>query len=129
MPFDWAEYLRLALHLNGDGEICNDEGRWRSAVSRAYYAAFCLARNYARDNYGFRPGYNSDDHINVRREYSNAARSLAGEEKQRILLIPSQLDHLRQWRNRCDYDDNHPNLAVTTRSAIKEAQRVIETLS
>lgn len=130
MPFDWTDYLVLARSLNGEKEItCSEESQHRSAVSRAYYAAFCSARNYARDHYGFEPRYVADDHVNLQREYKNAARDLDGERKEQILLIASQLEHLRTWRNRCDYDDDHPNLPVTVRSAIREAQRLIEVLS
>lgn len=43
MPFDWAEYLRLAEEL---AQRQNDEAAFRSAVSRAYYAAYCQACAY-----------------------------------------------------------------------------------
>lgn len=45
MNFDWEEYFNLAKELAGTTE----EAKLRSAVSRAYYSAFCLARNYLRD--------------------------------------------------------------------------------
>ena len=45
MKFDWEEYFNLAQELAGT----NEEAKLRSAVSRAYYSAFCLARNYLRD--------------------------------------------------------------------------------
>lgn len=53
MSFDWAEYLNLA------GELCatptspsTDEAKYRSAISRAYYAAFGKAKNHLRNNDG-----------------------------------------------------------------------------
>lgn len=50
MSFNWGDYLSLANALltkpNTPGP---EEAAYRSAVSRAYYAAFCIARNYARD--------------------------------------------------------------------------------
>ena len=50
MSFDWKEYLNLAYFLSGRREkTYSPEGGYRSAVSRAYYAAFCYARNHARD--------------------------------------------------------------------------------
>jgi hypothetical protein len=54
MPFDWREYLNLARQLAGlQGSDYSQEAVERSAVSRAYYAAFCWARNYAEKNLGF----------------------------------------------------------------------------
>lgn len=130
MPFDWTEYLRLARSLNGDDEaVCGEEGRHRSAVSRAYYAAFCVARNYARDSLGFYPNYDTRDHADIRREYANAAGRFDGEERKRVYLIPIQLDNLRQWRNNCDYRDSHPNLPTTVRLALREAASLLETLA
>jgi len=44
MPFDWQEYLLLARELSQR----SGEAALRSAISRAYYAAFCTACNYLR---------------------------------------------------------------------------------
>ena len=50
MTFDWSEYLKLAQELAGQTvSPANEEAKLRSSVSRAYYAAFCKARNYLRD--------------------------------------------------------------------------------
>ena len=50
MSFNWSEYLGLAQQLAGKAQIsATRESRLRSAISRAYYAAFILARNYLRD--------------------------------------------------------------------------------
>jgi uncharacterized protein (UPF0332 family) len=43
MTFDWSEYLRLARTLAQDSR---DDAARRSAVSRAYYAAFHKARAF-----------------------------------------------------------------------------------
>jgi hypothetical protein len=40
--FDWSDYLTLAKQLATNA----DEASKRAAISRAYYAAFGLARNY-----------------------------------------------------------------------------------
>lgn len=48
MSFDWAEYLWLAQALCGaqvSGPPAGIEARQHAAVSRAYYAAYVLARN------------------------------------------------------------------------------------
>jgi len=44
MSFDWLGYIRLAENLSDE----LDESSLRSAVSRAYYGVFCIARNKKR---------------------------------------------------------------------------------
>jgi hypothetical protein len=56
--FTWIDYFELSLNLAGIkdlGELSNitktkqSEAQLRSAISRAYYAAFCISRRYLRD--------------------------------------------------------------------------------
>jgi hypothetical protein len=50
MTFDWYQYLALAEYLYDNCDTFpNREACLRAAISKAYYAAFCSARNYARD--------------------------------------------------------------------------------
>lgn len=60
MKFDWLEYYDLAKELadinsNNSGDSAKNpksqisEAKLRSSIGRAYYAAFCIARNYLRD--------------------------------------------------------------------------------
>lgn len=114
MAFDWREYLNLARFLHGQG----NEAAFRSAVSRAYYAAFCHTRNYARDRHGFAPTYKSDDHQLVRNHFRGRG----------MTQIAQKLDSLRQWRNRCDYDDTVSNISHLLTSATHEAQKVLNML-
>ena len=66
MGFDWREYLILAQFLQGHSEIkYSEEAARRAAVSRAYYAAYCHARNYARDKLNFVPERKGIDHGNL----------------------------------------------------------------
>jgi len=119
MSFDWTDYLNLALHLHGQPQGYGQEAAQRSAASRAYYAAFCHARNYARDRQGFRPRYNVDDHKNVRAHF----------RRRQMPRIARKLDSLRQWRNDCDYSDTVPNITDLVTSAIAEAQQVLRKLT
>ena len=119
MPFDWREYLDLArfLHAHTAGSV-NAEAALRSATSRSYYAAFCHARNYARDHQNFAPTGTPQDHVLIREHYR------AREEYQ----LAAWLDMLRQWRNRCDYDDMVQNLAQMSAAAVARAQDVVNQL-
>ena len=117
MLFDWRDYLKLAKSLIGQASSgYSQEAARRSAVSRAYYAAFCWARNYAEANLGFRRTGKAEDHGYLRTHLSQ--RGMA--------RIASNLNKLRQWRNDCDYEDRVPNLVQRANFAIQIADKVIQ---
>ncbi|HWP93151.1 MAG TPA: DNA-binding protein [Thermodesulfobacteriota bacterium] len=120
MSFDWKEYFNLALVLHGlYPRDFVQEAAFRSSVSRAYYAAFCCARNYARDNHGFPITRSSREHKDIR----NLLRSLG------MTQLARKLDVLRQWRNSCDYEDTVPNISHLVGLAIHEARGIIGKLT
>jgi hypothetical protein len=105
MPFDWKEYLELARFLQGQtGGPFAAEAAFRSAVSRAYYAAFGHALQYAADYLGFvprtRPEEKAQDHGRLRAHMARRRRRQVAET----------LDDLRQWRNECDYVADLPGM-------------------
>jgi hypothetical protein len=96
MAFDWKEYVELSRFLQQQvGNGGNQEARFRSALSRAYYGAFCFARNYARDWLGFQPRYEGEDHGRLR----------AHLKKSKRWRVSEKLERLRDWRNESDYRD------------------------
>ena len=121
MPFDWKQYLDLARELSQPttSNAGTHEARLRSAISRAYYAAFCHARNYSRDWLKFVPNHTADDHGRL--------RAFLKDGKRRGIAL--KLDQLRQWRNAADYEDSWTaDLATVANTAIGEAQRVLDLL-
>ncbi len=119
MPFDWKEYLNLARSLQKQkGNDYFQEAAFRSAISRAYYSAFCHARNYIRDGEGFIPYNNAMDHSRVRKHF----------ERQRKFDISENLNELRRWRNHCDYEDTVDDLSNLLKDAIQNAQEIINKL-
>jgi len=119
MPFDWKEYLNLAKSLqNQQGNNYSQEAAFRSAISRAYYSAFCHARNYIRDSEGFIPYNNAMDHSRVKKYF----------ERQRRFDISEKLNRLRRWRNRCDYEDTVDDLTELLTDALRKAQEAIDKL-
>ncbi len=118
MAFDWRDFLALAKTLQAGLGGVTTEASTRSAVSRAYYAAFCHARNYAVSNLSFRAGQNVDDHMRIRSHLSGRG----------MLEVSRRLNQLRQWRNSCDYDDTVLNLGRIVGSAIHEAEAVLNRL-
>ncbi len=125
MSFDWKEFLNLALFLKGDSKIkYSSEAACRTVVGRAYFTAFCSSRNFARDNQGYKPSYDDEDHKNIRKHYRMV----------RMYKIAKFLDHLRIWRNMCDYDDvitdaEARNTNILANTAIERAQKVLAELS
>ena len=119
MVFHWDEYLRLARFLESAGSRhFNQEAAQRSAASRAYYAAFCHARNSARDHHQFEPDYDQEDHSRVRADFT--ARGMRD--------IADKLRELRQWRNMCDYQDTVYNLQTLVFNAISRANEILSSL-
>lgn len=117
MSFDWIDYLELARFLNGQANRVDlTEALQRTAVSRAYYAAFGFALNYAKASLGFKETGSSQDHQKLREHF----------EKSGKLLLASRLNKLRLWRNSCDYEDQVPNIPQYVKNAIQEADKVIQ---
>ena len=118
MTFDWREYLELAKELAGQvSSGYTQEAAQRSAVSRAYYAAFCWARNYAKAKLGFQPTRKSKDH-SLLRDYLR---------RQGRLKLASDLKKLSMWRNQCDYDNQVSNLTALVSNAMSLADKAIQT--
>lgn len=121
MSFDWSQYLRLAEELALQGTAgSSQEAKWRSSVSRSYYAAFCIARNHLRDVDGIDIPP-KDTHKFVQDTFKNS-----GDMKRRE--IGTCLDRLRVKRNNTDYDDVVDItrwLPLHTAMAIKTSQQVI----
>lgn len=118
MSFNWLQYLGLAQQLAGKAQISTtQESRLRSAISRAYYAAFILARNYLRDEESISiPERQS--HKFVIEQFKNSSE----EVRQKI---GKNLARLRFSRNKADYDDNFERLPEETRSMLKLANKTI----
>ena len=126
MAFNWKEYLDLAQYLHGIiGANYSEESAKRPAISRAYYAAFCFARNYAHDHLGYTLTKNQSEHTELRRHYR-----VLGTVKSDFEDIADNLDELRQWRNFCDYDDDiMQNLNDLATDALDDAQEIINILT
>ena len=121
MTFIWKDYLDVAKNLRGDSIACSSEARLRSGVSRAYYAAFCHARDYARKNLGYQATGRAQDHQTLKGYYG----------KHGLSAIALKLDDLRTWRNICDYDDQlaaSMNIQRLINAAIKRAEDIISQL-
>jgi len=121
MSFHWGSYLDLAKFLTNNKEQIPDisqEAILRCAVSRAYYAAFCHARDYAIQKLGYTRDKSSNEHSSVRRCYEKDMADIA-----------NKLEQLHGWRKTCDYETQpifNPMLKAT--NAIREADNLIKRL-
>ena len=123
MSFDWLEYLDLAQELaRPPTGPSSQEARLRSAISRSYYAAFCKARNHLRDKEG-------DDTIpSGGQVHSYVRNQFMGNSDRVRKKVGENLNQLRIYRNKADYDDIVAGLPATTKRVLKQAKRVISTL-
>ena len=130
MRFEWSEYLNLAQELaatNSDSSA-NREAKLRSAISRAYYSTFCLARNYLRDIEKdprlFRKNRDINEHQYVAKEFIDHPT-----KNKNMVKIGENLSRLREFRNKADYEDTMFNLQREARNALMLAENIISALS
>jgi uncharacterized protein (UPF0332 family) len=123
MSFDLSEYFGLAQELAGQTvSPASQEAKLRAAISRAYYAAFCKARNHLRDHEGHAIPRGGGAHKYVRNQFKNNPDRLRSQ-------IGHNLDRLRRHRNMVDYDDSVSGLVQMTSRDVKLAQSVLSALT
>ncbi len=113
---DFRDFLSVAATLTNGAT----EAEWRSAISRAYYAAFHVARKLLLD-LGFRVPHADRAHGYLWLRLSNAG---VAEVKQ----AGRQLNDLRRERNRADYDDRRTILHADTADDVHFAEEIIRAL-
>jgi len=123
MGFDWWEYFKLAQDLVGPtGTAAGLEARQRSAISRAYYAAFCQSRNYLRDKEGHSVPSGGQVHAYVQEQFKDSSDALRNQ-------IGHDLNRLRIDRNKADYNDSVQHLDRMCARDLMLAQRVLAALN
>jgi uncharacterized protein (UPF0332 family) len=113
----WDDFLELADELL---ERTDDEAAARTAISRAYYAAFHAGRAYLIQ-------------VNIRADAGGQAHSQVRQTLGEIdPWFRESLWRLHQWRKEADYEnpsrlnvEKHPGLAVVLAREIIEKIRVI----
>lgn len=137
MIFDWQDYLAVArslYHQSLQPDNAHAEAHARSAISRAYYGAFCLARNYLRDTENdlrLQKGKQyttvqaeSSEHEYVIREFKNRSRTNKAFNR-----IAENLRRLRDERNTADYGDRTLSSGSNrAKAALKYADFVVNSL-
>ena len=123
MSFNWNEYYELAILLATDKEMSGDnQARFRSAISRCYYAVHNLARDRLIEI----------DHVRSISSTGEAHRQVIDEYEKHYIedlqVIGKMLDRLRISRGRADYSDVVKNLRRVTDDALVKTKRIIDLL-
>jgi uncharacterized protein (UPF0332 family) len=96
------------------------EGEWRSAISRAYFAAFHVATDLLT-GIGFQVPYGPQAHAFLWLRLSNCGDPVTCN-------TGSDLNSLQRWRNKADYDFSHSLTQPTAQAWVRTAHQVIERL-
>lgn len=113
---NFRDYLTLARTLAGG----TTEAEWRSALSRAYYAAFHVASLLLLD-LSFRVPQADRAHGFLWLRLSNAGQADTMKAGSRLRL-------LRQQRNWADYDDRRTITRTDAIHSVQEAEKIIQAL-
>lgn len=120
--FDWSEYLTVAEDLcAGRGSTASEEARLRAAVSRAYYAAFCPARDLLIEEGEISPARRDEPRLHV-----EVATRFKSRSDGRRAKIGKWLFRMREHRNACDYEAEVRSLPEVARVALQEARWTLE---
>jgi hypothetical protein len=127
MAFDWREFLNLARWLQEQVEAkaaISSEAAFRSAISRAYFAAFGHALHYARTWLGFQGKGKTED----KSQEHGALRAFL--KSKRRAKVAEKLNQLRIWRNRCDYEEDLQDFDLPSQleAALEAAEYVFQSL-
>jgi len=116
--FNWSDFHRFAEYLNTECSFDGHEAVQRTIISRAYYSAFCMAKEALEYKYKITFPQNAASHKYVRIEY----------EKRGLNHICDPLSRLRKYRNCCDYDKNVRNLHELVYQSLKLSEEIIKNL-
>lgn len=113
---DWSTYLELARDLASH----NTEAHKRSAVSRAYYAMFCTARDKLDVLGEFNPPRCGSDHIYLWNVFA--------EEPYNSIWVRDLGQRLRDARVQADYEKHILNVSHLAQGALLDAEDLQEAL-
>ena len=123
MSFNWQEYLHLAAELEADASNNKQwpEARWRAAISRAYYAAHCIASDKLKTEGAHPPRYKSVHQFVIDR--------FNGSSDSKARTAGWQLDKMRRHRARADYDAvYHGNLGKGCQAVLRWSQSFVSSV-
>lgn len=127
MSFNWEDYKLLAEHLHNNPDSAIHEAYHRSAISRAYYAAFHITKKKMVDKYGF-----SYLTVNAHRRLSDFLKEKKKDNAD-IGEARKYLNRLKDQRMSADYDDKYDfegqDVERSSFIAIEYCKKVFEAIS
>jgi hypothetical protein len=122
MPFAWSEYLKLAQYLKEHPDVSNvPEAAYRCAISRAYYATYHSAYQYACSWLNFRPTKGTEH-----QDLVDHFKYTLGKINLRWKTVGDRLGTLKRWRHHCDYmSEDLGEINLTASKAIDFANFII----
>jgi uncharacterized protein (UPF0332 family) len=121
VSFDWTGFYIVADSLVNSPPTGFDEAAFRCAISRAYYAAFCSARDYAISK-GVHLSTDGRAHGELVRHYKRAPN-------QAMNTIGTRLRDLRRNRRDADYTTSITISEAKARASLHDANEVLTLLS
>lgn len=121
MIFDWSEFLPIADALADADWDLNREASLRTAISRAYYAAFGVARSRVRS-------LRSETRRSAA-EHGEVAAFYAARFGERGEEVAAVLGRLRSRRNSADYDDALETVEDICNLSIEDARNLLTLLA
>jgi uncharacterized protein (UPF0332 family) len=116
--FDPRRYLSLAETVLA---VSDDEAALRSALSRAYYAAFLVAREYVDDR-GIRGRPRSGRRLG---SHERVIFSVGAIPDDAAITMRSILFGLKRLRTSADYDLDYADAEQQVSDALEDAARII----
>lgn len=121
MSFDWSDYLNLANELAPRPiSAAAQEAKLRCAISRAYYANYCTARNHLREKEG--------QLIPVHDAHRYVINALLNSTERKRKDLVKDLNRLRIDRIKADYNDEFSGLPSQTEVALLLAEKLMSNL-
>src|SRR5687767_3400745 len=100
MTFNWRDFLTFAENIEpASSNVGPREAALRSAVSRAYYAAFQASMEFGKQD-GYVPTGTGEDHFKIRKHFRESKPT--HERKKKISI---ELDRLYDLRRKADYEN------------------------
>jgi uncharacterized protein (UPF0332 family) len=112
----WRDFLPLATRL----ATATSEADWRTAVSRAYYAAFHVARRLLADLQFTVP--------RADRAHQYLVFRLSNSGEAAVEQAGRDLETLRRLRNRADYDETPALTQAQAAAAVQLAEGILKVL-
>ena len=116
-PFDWPDFLKLADELSARSE----ESCLRTAIGRAYYYAYHLARQRVLDN-GFIIMRGGDSHKQVWEKFGNSPEPACKK-------LYGLATRLKDKRQQADYDKHYPRIQDEFPAILELARKFAADLS